>query len=480
MCGTQRVTQRLRRPSFEQDPSPAGKTEKQMHYFKRSRRLSLIAITVAVMAVSGCTDSFTGPNEPDTPATRTETGDKFRHADLMNRAIRAGTNQVAGKNHTALGLIFKINKQRVMERYKILERYRIFERYKLMERYEYSAAFDGFAVTFEDTTGGSEFSLVISALQADTDIEWFEPDFAVETPVSSELAGQTGQTIPWSVAYVGAKTSSTISGDGSGSVDVDVYVIDTGVSNDDLNITEAIDFRDTLGTGIVDPNDYDGHGTHVSGVIAASDNTIGLVGIAPGARIHNLKVLGDDGTTDVSVVIAAIEYIIKAREANPATPMVVNMSLGENIGSTSYTALDEAVEQLTTLGVTVVVAAGNQGVDAALVTPAHVASVITVGAHDKDGYFAAFSNWGAPVDILAPGVDVISLSPSIGGVGAPLQMTGTSMAAPHVAGAAALYLSQNPAASPAQVEAALLAAAKGGIKLTGPKTVGKSLWVGGF
>ncbi len=449
-----------------------------MAYLDSLKRSTLVALIMGFFVLSGCTDSFTGPDDYGTTVDQSDQPNKFRHANLMDRALRSGSGEFAGKTDNALGLIFKINKQRVLERYKILERYRVLERYKLMERYEYTSAFDGFAVTFEDTTGGTDFSSVISALQADSDIEWFEPDFSVETPASSELTGEVGQTIPWSVAYVGGQTSSTISGDGSGSVDVDVYVIDTGVSNDDLNIVESIDFRGTMGTGIDDPNDYDGHGTHVAGIIGASDNTTGLVGVAPGARIHNLKVLGDDGTTDVSVVIAAIEYVIRARELSPQTPMVVNMSLGENIGSTSYTALDEAVERLVEMGVTVVVAAGNQGVDASLVTPAHVPGALTVGSHTGDGYFSGFSNWGTSLDILAPGEDIISLSPTLGGVGAPLQMTGTSMAAPHVAGAAALYLSQNPSASPDEVATELIRRAKAGIKLTGPQTINKSVWVG--
>lgn len=443
------------------------------------RLRSLLLGLAVIVAFTGCSDSLMDApaNEPQ---ERSETVDKFRHAHLMDRALRSGTNQIAGKKPNELGLIFKIKKQRIVERYALLQRYALFERFALLQRYEYDQAFAGFAVTIEDTTGGSDFGSILSALQADPDIEWIEPDFSISTPTSSTLDGHLGQKVPWSVSYIGGEASSAASGDGVGSVDIDVYVLDTGITNDDLNIVESIDFRDTLGTGVVDPNDYDGHGTHVAGILAAKDDDSGLVGIAPGARIHNLKVLGDDGTTDVSVVIAAVEYIIAARQANPSTPMVVNVSLGEDIGTSEYTALDEALDALVRMGVTVVAAAGNQGANADHVTPAHVANVITVGAHDAQGMFTAYSNWGPSVDILAPGTDVVSLSPAFGGTGAPVNMTGTSMAAPHVAGAAALYLSANPTASPADVLSALLANARGGIELTGGVTASSSVYVGGF
>lgn len=443
------------------------------------RLRSLLLGIAVVVAFTGCSDSLMDAPAPE-PQERTENVDKFRHAHLMDRALRSGTNQIAGKKPNELGLIFKIKKQRIVERYALLQRYALFERFALLQRYEYDQAFAGFAVTIEDTTGGSDFGSILTALQADPDIEWIEPDFSISTPTSSTLDGHVGQKVPWSVSYVGGETSSAASGDGVGSVDIDVYVLDTGITNDDLNIVESIDFRDTLGTGIVDPNDYDGHGTHVAGILAAKDDDSGLVGIAPGARIHNLKVLGDDGTTDVSVVIAAVEYIIAARQANPSTPMVVNVSLGEDIGTTEYTALDEALDTLVGMGVTVVAAAGNQGSNSDHVTPAHVTSVITVGAHDAQGMFTAYSNWGPKVDILAPGTDIVSLSPAFGGTGAPVNMTGTSMAAPHVAGAAALYLSSNPTASPAEVLTALLANARTGIQLTGGVTASSSVYVGGF
>ena len=281
------------------------------------------------------------------------------------------------------------------------------------------------------------------------------PRRAGTNPLACQNAssGGSGQQIPWSVSAVGGESSWAVSGDGSGSVNVDLYILDTGISNDDLNVVENIDFRD----GLSDARDHDGHGTHVAGIAAAVDDTDGLVGVAPGARVHNLKVLGDDGKTDISVVIAAIEHITVAKLSKPTKPMVVNLSLGKDMGTPNYSALDEAIMTSTTKGVVYVVAAGNQGVNASHVTPAKVAEAITVGSFGFNGSFSPFSNYGPKVDLLAPGEGIVSLGSAASGASGPVIMSGTSMAAAHVTGAAALYLGQNPNATPAQVEQALVA-----------------------
>ncbi|MCH7891367.1 MAG: S8 family serine peptidase, partial [Gemmatimonadetes bacterium] len=124
-----------------------------------------------------------------------------------------------------------------------------------------------------------------------------------------------------------------------------------------------------------------------------------------------------------------------------------------------------------------VIAAGNESRNVSNVTPAKVAGAITVGSYDINGDFSSFSNWGPKVDILAPGEDIVSLSPN----GGPVAMTGTSKAASPVTGAAALYLSQNPTASPSQVEAALVALAQSFVTGTSASsTTNKSVWVGGL
>ena len=318
----------------------------------------------------------------------------------------------------------------------------------------------------------------------DSDIAWFEPDFTVMLPKSDIMANHSGQIVPWSVTAVGGEHSWAASGDGTGYVqNVDVYVLDTGVAQgrdnnkDDLVTGEHIDFRDL---GNQNARDYDGHGTHIAGVIGAYDNTHGVAGIAPGVKIHNYKVLNDEGGTDVSVTIAALEHIIAKKRANRHKAMVVNMSLGEDLGSTSTTALDAVVAQAIEEGITIVIAAGNHGGPVEHVTPARVPGAITVGSYGVEKKFSSFSAYGPLVDILAPGEDIISLSPSETGsdAGKPVSMTGTSMAAGHVTGAAALYLSRNPGSTPGQVLQALLSGSRSNINGTPNGTTNRSLWVG--
>ena len=422
--------------------------------------------------LQGC-DGMLGSEDPSIIDMTTSPDEKFRHEALLDRAIKRNAGSKSGSDE--IGLIIAIEPQRVLDRYKILDRYRILDRYKILDRYEYNEAFDGFAITVEDIAGLSEYNEFLDMLESDPDILWFEPDFNIETPLPTASSGETLQFIPWSVAAVGGKDSWTRSGDGQGEVDVDVFILDTGTTNDELNIVESLDFRDSQLAG--DSEDYDGHGTHVAGIVGAEDDTDGLVGIAPGARIHNYKVLNDDGRTDVSVVIAAMEHIIGLKEASPSTPMVVNLSLGEDIGVESYTALDYAVQTASDAGVICIVAAGNQGINASKVTPAHARDAITVASYDVNGVFSPFSNFGPAVDILAPGEAIISLEPSTT-AGKPVSMSGTSMAAPHVTGAVALYLAENPMATPQQVLDALLEQAKDFVVATPSQTTNKSVWVG--
>lgn len=172
----------------------------------------------------------------------------------------------------------------------------------------------------------------------------------------------------------------------------------------------------------------------------------------------------DDGTTEVATVIAAVEHVIGEKLSNPAVPMVVNMSLGTDVMTEENISLDQAIETAIEAGVVFVISAGNAGIDAARVSPAHVEGAITVGAYDMSESFAWFSNYGSTVDILAPGVDIRSLNTKESSSGAKtVLMTGTSMATGYVTGAAALFLQKYPQATAAQVEEALLAASRSGI-----------------
>lgn len=427
----------------------------------------LALLTVSLLILAGCSDNMVSDGGQFSPPSQT-TG-KFRHAD------RVADSGIAGKDSGTLDLIINIDKQGVIERYRVLERYKLLERYAVVERYEYNDVIGGYAISVEDSTGLANYDDFLASLDADPDILWYEPDFSMLNPTPFNADNESGQVIPWSVAAIGGMSSWTASGDGSGSVDVDLYVMDTGVEHPDINVTESVDFR--VG-GTADPSDVDGHGTHIAAIAAAVDDSDGLVGIAPGARVHNLKVLNDDGRTDVSVVLAAVEYVTAQKLANPSMPIVVNMSIGENMGNDLRTALDDAVQQSAAAGVTYVVAAGNQGMNASFMTPAKVDEVITVGSYSILGLFSPFSNHGPKVDLLAPGEGIVSLAPSASGQVIPTAMSGTSMATAHVAGAAALFLAQNPTATPAQVQAYLIDTAEDFVIGAPSNTTSKSVWVG--
>ncbi len=432
------------------------------------QRVSPFCLTLffSCALLTGCADGVFSTDEEQAQAPETTTSTKFRQAHLLDRAIRSAPGKSASGGDLGLIISVKggIDKQRVVDRYKVAQRYRV------SHRYSYDEVLYGFAWVIEDSLGQSDYQAFIDSLTLDPDILWFEPDFDVSSPQSNPVPGGSGQQVPWSVAAVGGQTSWAVSGDGTGSVNVDVYILDTGITNSDLNIVESVDFRE----GFNNANDVDGHGTHIAGIAAAEDDTDGLVGIAPGARIHNYKVLGDDGRGDISQVIAAMEQITTAKNASPSTPMVANLSLGEDIGPNAHSALGDAVEASIAAGVVVIVAAGNQGKNAADITPAQVDAAITVGAYAFNGSFASFSNHGSKVDILAPGHGIVSLSPGSG----PVEMSGTSMAAGHVTGAAALYLANNPSASPAQVRQALLGSAQDFVTGAPSNTTTKSVWVG--
>jgi subtilisin len=223
----------------------------------------------------------------------------------------------------------------------------------------------------------------------------------------------------------------------------------------------------------INPDDQNGHGSHVAGTIGAKDDTSGVVGVAPGARIWNVKVLNAAGVGMTSDIICGIDYVT----ANAGPIEVANMSLGGgggddgNCGNTDGDAEHQAICRSVNAGVTYAVAAGNDSDDAANYAPASYDEVITVSAlsdfngqpgggaaatcrSDVDDTFADYSNYGADVDVIAPGTCIHSTYMN----GGYNTISGTSMASPHVAGTAALYTANNPTASPAQVKSALQSA----------------------
>ena len=237
------------------------------------------------------------------------------------------------------------------------------------------------------------------------------------------------------------------SADGSG---VHVYIVDTGIrsSHNEFSGRTGVGRNFAASGGLffssTDPEDTDdcnGHGTHVAGTAAGS-----TYGVAKGATVYPVRVLGCNGSGSNSGVIAGVDWVA----ANHQAPAVANMSLG---GGNS-TALDEAVKGAINAGVTFVVAAGNDNTDACSGSPNRVAEAVTVGSTTSSDSRSSFSNKGSCVDIFAPGSAITSAWYQ--GDNDTNTISGTSMAAPHVAGAAALILSQNPNAAPVSVFSTLL------------------------
>jgi subtilisin family serine protease len=282
------------------------------------------------------------------------------------------------------------------------------------------------------------------------------------------------QTTPTGIDRVDAELSPTAAIDGTDArVDVDVAVIDTGIdyTHPDLNVYQAGAKNCSTGRSAKDGN---GHGTHVAGTIGALDNKIGVVGVAPGARLWPVRVLNNAGSGRWSDIICGVDYVT----AHASQIEVASMSLG-GTGSDSACnedALHMAICNSVAAGVTYVVAAGNESDDAANHVPAAFDEVITVSAladfngqpgggaavtcrSDVDDTFADFSNYGTDVDIIAPGVCIYSTWKG----GGYNTISGTSMATPHVCGAAILYLSSNPGATPAAVQSGLTSNATAGV-----------------
>ncbi|GAA3615472.1 hypothetical protein GCM10023079_00790 [Streptomyces chitinivorans] len=339
----------------------------------------------------------------------------------------------------------------------------------------------------EGKTSQAEINKIVKAFESDPDVAYAEPNtrvYAMATPNDPQYSSQwdlfestAGMRVP------GAWDRST----GQGTV---VAVLDTGyVAHSDLaaNIVSGYDFVSNA-TNARDGNGRDGnpadegdwfyagecgatydspsswHGTHVAGTIAAATNNgKGIAGIAHGAKIQPVRVLAKCGGTTADIadaIIWASGGTVSGVPSNPTPADVINMSLGG--GGTCSSTYQNAINGAVGRGTTVVVAAGNSNTNASGFVPANCNNVVTVAAGDRQGNRASYSNYGSIIDITAPGGETATrtngiLSTVDSGSTRPAGETyayyqGTSMAAPHIAGLAALMKSANSSLSPAQIE----------------------------
>jgi len=277
-------------------------------------------------------------------------------------------------------------------------------------------------------------------LAANPAVEYVEQDqvFHVDTtqtnPPSWGLDRIDQANLPLSSSYNYTSTGAGVT----------AYVIDTGVrishSTFGGRASNGYDFVDNDAIA----QDGNGHGTHVAGTIAGSQ-----YGVAKGAKIVGVRVLDNTGQGTTAGVVAGIDWVT----ANAVKPAVANMSLGGGVSTT----IDAAVRRSIASGVTYAVAAGNSNLNANTSSPARVTEAITVGATERTDARASYSNFGTVLDLFAPGSGITSSWNTSDT--ATNTISGTSMATPHVVGAVARYLQNHTTATPAQVSAALVAAA---------------------
>lgn len=366
-------------------------------------KILLLSVSLMILAFAGCIQK-----------------DEIQVQDesLADNSVNLKSASIAGKYIVVLSEDVDLKKSDLQARNSGVKA----KAYGLLKKYEisgdieevYETALQGFAVKMAPGQA--------KKMAADSDIRYIEADQVVTlSPIvlKAKPGGGTPppQTVPWGITRVGGGSAYT----GSNVA----WIIDTGIdlTHKDLNVNASL--GKSFVPRVSSPNDDNGHGSHVAGTVAAIANTIGVLGVAPGATVVPVKVLDRRGSGSYSNVIAGINYVA----ANAATGDVANMSLGGPVSQ----ALDDAVVGAAATGVKFALAAGNESDDANSHSPARAngANIYTVSAMDKSDVFAYFSNFGnPPIDYCAPGVSIYSTYKG----GGYATLSGTSMAAPHVAG----------------------------------------------
>jgi subtilisin family serine protease len=328
-------------------------------------------------------------------------------------------------------------------------------------RFVYHDVFPGYAAVLPP--GG------LRGIEGGPDVVTVEPDVPVRAR-DGMPARDARAAVPWGLDRVdqralplsGTYTPPAADRAGAG---VTAYVIDSGIADGHRDLGGRVRSGFTAIDDGRGTRDCAGHGTHVAGTIGGR-----AYGVAPAVALVAVRTLDCEGGGETSGVIAGIDWA--ARDHRQGTPAVANLSLsgpaGENV--------DAAIRGLIDDGVTVAVAAGNEDDDACDSSPAREPTALTVAATDRDDRRASFSNRGSCVDLFAPGVDIVSDWNS--GDTATEELSGTSMAAPHVAGAAALLLGADPGLAPAQVADRLLGSAAAGVVRGRRDTADRLLYVG--
>lgn len=315
------------------------------------------------------------------------------------------------------------------------------EKYGAKIRHTYSTALNGYAVRAGETQARRlAADPSVAAVVQDSRVSL---DHTRKNPPSWGLDRIDQGDLPLDKSYTWPESA------GSG---VTAYVIDTGIRISHRDFGGRAHYGWDFVDGDATAQDGNGHGTHVAGTVAGTG-----YGVAKKADVVAVRVLDDAGSGTTAQVIAGIDWVTK----HARKPAVANLSLGGSANA----QLDAAVRGSIASGVTYTVAAGNDGLPASLYSPARVKEAITVGATDRTDRRAGFSNWGTRLDLFAPGVDITSAGYASNKGKATF--SGTSMASPHVAGAAALYLADHASATPAEVSRALTGRAATG-RITDP------------